>query len=163
RGEVQGVPRPDGRARRDGPLDREVFQARRPDDLAAGEVCRGDAGHLDVRSTGYPIDEHGGAGRLVAIFEELVVDLVRDVEVLILVEKDVAHDDVSEVEPGLFERGLDVLHRLADLLLEGRRMAAAWELVPLARDIERVARQDARAERQASGRIADPPLFGEVH
>ena len=90
-----------------------------------------------------------GAGGLIAVLEELVVDPVGHLEILVLVEEDVAHDHVAEVEPGLLEGGLDVLHRLPDLLLEGRGMAPAGELVALARDVERVAGQDSRAVGEA--------------
>ena len=85
------------------------------------------AGLFDMRPARDPVDEHGGAGRLVALLEELVVDLVGHFEILVLVEEDVAHDDVPEVEPGLLERRLDVLHRLPDLLVERRGMSCRRE------------------------------------
>ena len=91
----------------------------------------------------------------VAVLEELVVDAVGRIKIFVLVEEDVAHDDVAEVKPGLLERRLDVSHRLANLLLERGGVAAAGKLVALARDIERVARQDPGAVWEAGRRCAD--------
>ena len=115
-----------------------------------------------MRAAGDPVDHHGGAGGLAAVLEELVVDVVGDLEILGLVEEDVAHDHVPEVEPGLLERRLDVPHRLPDLLLERGGMAAVGELVALARDVERVAREDPGAVREAGRGGADGLPLGEV-
>src|SRR5262245_32584482 len=113
-------------------------------------------------AAGDPIDEHGGAGGLIAVLEELVVDLVSRFQVVVLVEKDVAHDDVTEVQPGLLEGRLDIPHRLANLLLERGGVAAIGKLVPLTRDVKRIARQNSWTERQAGGRVADAFLPREI-
>src|SRR5262249_35029488 len=79
--QVQRVPGPDGGAAGDAAADRLGLEPGRPDDLARGQVRRGDAGDLDVRAAGDPVDDHRGAGGLASVLEELVVDPVGDLEV----------------------------------------------------------------------------------
>src|SRR5262249_25597222 len=149
RRQVERVAGPHRRTCRDGSLARSGGDTAGVDDLAAGEVGGGDAGDLDVRSAGNPVDEDRGAGRLVAPLEELAIDLVGPPQVLVAVEEHMAHDDIPEVEPGLLQRGLHVAQRLPDLFLERRGMAATRKLVSLARDINDVTGPDRRAEREA--------------
>ena len=72
-GDVEGVPRPDGWARRHGPFDRPLLQDRGTDHLACRQVGRGDARDFDVGAAGDPVDEHGGTGRLVAVLGVFVL------------------------------------------------------------------------------------------
>src|SRR5262245_15039306 len=102
-------------------------------------------------AAGDPIDEHGSAGGLATFLEELVVNLVGHGQVIVVVEKDVAHDDVPEVQPSLFEGRLDMPHRLPDLRLESGGVAAVGKVASLARNVKRIARQNAGTERQAWG------------
>ena len=110
-------------------------------------------------TAGNPVHEYRGERRLAAGLEEFAVDLAGGCGVVLeLVQENMHHHRMPEIQSRLFERGLHILHALAHLLLEGSRMSAAGKLVALAGNIEHVARFHPRGERE-SRRAESPKDF----
>src|SRR5262245_53422246 len=72
------------------------------------------------------------------------------------------HDNVPEVQAGLLQGRLDVPHRLPHLILERTGVLTVGKVVPLARNVQRIAGQNSRTEGEACGRLADSLLFGKI-